>query len=103
MCLPTEVEPTKVMPRTSGCTSRLSASTREQVTRLTTPLGRPASISSSIMRMDVCGTIEAAFSTKVLPVVMQNGSIQPIGIIAGKLYGAMPTKTPSGSRNDTVS
>ena len=50
------------------------------------------------MRIEVCGTIEAAFSTKVLPVVMQNGSIQPIGIIAGKLYGAMPANTPSGSR-----
>ena len=46
----------------------------------------------------VCGTIDAALSTKVLPVVMQNGSIQPIGIMAGKLYGAMPTNTPSGSR-----
>ena len=39
------------------------------------------------MRIEVCGTIEAAFSTKVLPVVMQNGSIQPIGIIAGSCTG----------------
>ena len=103
MCRPTEVEPTKVTPLTSGLVSSESASTREQVTRLTTPLGRPASISSSSMRIEVCGTIDAALRTKVLPVVMQKGSIQPIGIIAGKLYGAMPTKTPSGSRYETVS
>ena len=85
MCLPTSVEPTKVMPRTSGLVSRLSASTRLHVTRLATPRGRPASISSSIIRMEVCGTIEAALRTNVFPVVIANGSIQPIGIIAGKL------------------
>ena len=55
------------------------------------------------MRMAVCGTIDAAFSTNVLPVVMAKGIIQPIGIMAGKLKGAMPANTPSGSRNDTVS
>ena len=91
------------MPLTCGFTSRLSASTRLQVTRLTTPLGMPASISSSSIRIAVCGTIDAAFSTKVLPVVMANGIIQPMGIMAGKLNGTMPTNTPSGSRNDTVS
>ena len=85
MCWPTEVEPDEATPRTSGWTSRLSASTRLQVTRFTTPLGRPAWIKSSSMRMAVCGTIDAALRTKVFPVVMQNGSIQPMGIMAGKL------------------
>ena len=44
------------------------------------------------------GTMLAAFSTIVLPVTMQSGTIQPKGIMAGKLKGAMPAKTPSGSR-----
>ena len=39
----------------------------------------------------------------VLPVAMQSGIIQPNGIIAGKLKGAMPANTPSGSRYVTVS
>ncbi len=76
----------------------ISASLREQVTMLTTPLGRPASMSSSSRRMAEVGTMLAAFSTKVLPVTMQSGIIQPKGIMAGKLNGAMPANTPSGSR-----
>ena len=44
------------------------------------------------------GTRLAALSTKVLPLAMQSGSIQPKGIMAGKLNGAMPANTPSGSR-----
>ncbi len=44
------------------------------------------------------GTGLAALSTKVLPQAMQIGSIQPKGIMAGKLNGAMPANTPSGSR-----
>ena len=71
---------------------------RPQVSRLTTPLGMPASWSSSTRRMAVVGTMLAAFSTIVLPVTMQSGTIQPKGIMAGKLKGAMPAKTPSGSR-----
>ena len=46
----------------------------------------------------VSGTGLAALSTKVLPVAMHSGSIQPKGIMAGKLNGAMPANTPSGSR-----
>ena len=45
----------------------------------------------------------AALSTMVLPVTMQSGTIQPKGIMAGKLKGAMPAKTPSGSLKVTVS
>jgi hypothetical protein len=55
-------------------------------------------MSSSAIRIAVCGTNDAALSTKVLPVVMASGVIHPIGIIAGKFHGAMPTNTPSGSR-----
>ncbi len=46
----------------------------------------------------VSGTGLAALRTKVLPQAMQIGSIQPKGIMAGKLNGAMPANTPSGSR-----
>ena len=46
----------------------------------------------------VSGTRLASFRTSVLPVAMQSGSIQPNGIMAGKLKGAMPANTPSGSR-----
>ena len=39
----------------------------------------------------------------VLPQAMHRGVIQPIGIMAGKLNGAIPAKTPTGSRYRTVS
>src|SRR5665647_3425624 len=103
MCLPTGVVPTKLTPRTAGCLSRTSACSFSAVTRLTTPLGRPASYSRSSRRPPVMGTGLAALSTSVLPVAMQRGSIQPKGIMAGKLKGAMPANTPSGSRKLTVS
>ena len=92
------MEPTKETPRTSGCVIMISASVRLQVTRLTTPFGRPASMSSSMSRMPVVGTMLASLRTKVLPVAMQSGSIQPKGIMPGKLKGAMPANTPMGSR-----
>ena len=48
--------------------------------------------------MDEVGTMLAALSTKVFPVTMHSGIIQPQGIMAGKLKGAMPANTPRGSR-----
>ncbi len=48
--------------------------------------------------MPVVGTMLASFSTRVLPVTMQSGNIQPKGIMPGKLKGAMPANTPIGSR-----
>ena len=47
--------------------------------------------------MAVIGVIEASLSTIVLPAAMQQGVIQPIGIMPGKLNGTMPAKTPTGS------
>lgn len=69
----------------SGWDSRSVNSLRLQVIRLTTSLGRPASISSSIRRMLVMGTRLADFRTTVLPQAMARGTNQPAGIIAGKL------------------
>ena len=48
--------------------------------------------------MAVSGVCEAALSTTVLPVAIASGTIQPQGIIAGKLNGTMPATTPSGIR-----
>ena len=48
--------------------------------------------------MPVVGTMLASLRTRVLPVTMHSGSIQPKGIMPGKLNGAMPAKTPIGSR-----
>ena len=55
------------------------------------------------MRSELCGVKLAALSTIVLPVAMHSGAIQPIGIMAGKFHGAMPAKTPTGSRYCVVS
>ena len=103
MCLPMDVEPTKQTPLMSGCRRRISASFREQVTRLMTPLGSPASSHSSMMRIADWGTKLASFSTRVLPVAMQMGATQPMGSMAGKFQGTMPAKTPSGSMYCAVS
>jgi len=94
MCLPTLVEPTKVIPLTSGCRRNISASCREHVIKFNTPAGNPASAHSSIILIEVSGQKLAAFITIVFPVAMHRGAIHPIGIIAGKFHGAMPANTP---------
>ena len=60
-------------------------------------------MSSSRTRIDVMGVRLADFRTKVLPMEMHRGIIQPKGIMAGKLKGTIPAKTPTGSRYMTVS
>ena len=64
--------------------------------------GRSAKVTAPYSLKDMCsdviGVIGEGRSTKVFPVAIARGIIQPIGIMAGKLKGAMPAKTPSGSR-----
>ena len=103
MCCPTEVEPTKETPFTSGCFRNISASFLLHVTMFKTPSGSPASCHSSAHLIAVIGVIEAALITIVLPLAMQRGVIHPIGIIPGKFHGIIPANTPSGSRYSTVS
>ena len=103
MTFPTDVDPTKEMPFTSGWLNNISASFREQVTRLSTPRGSPASAHSSMIRIELRGTKLAALITIVLPVAMHRGAIHPMGIMAGKFQGAMPANTPTGSRICVVS
>ena len=64
---------------------------------LRTPSGSPASMASSASRIAVIGTRSDGLSTYVLPVTTPIGNIHS-GIIAGKLNGAIPAHTPSGSR-----
>ena len=44
------------------------------------------------------GVAPATLSTIALPQAMHTGAIQPMGIMAGKLKGAIPAKTPMDSR-----
>lgn len=69
---------------------------------LTTPFGQPASLSISISSIVAPGTRSDGFTIDVLPVVMATGKNHS-GIIAGKLNGAIPAVTPSGSDNEYVS
>ena len=48
--------------------------------------------------MEVRGVWLAAFRTTVFPVAMARGTIQPQGIMAGKLKGTIPATTPRGIR-----
>ena len=90
-------------PLSSGWDRNISDSFREQVTILTTPAGKPAFSRSATILSEVMGHMLAAFSTSVLPVAMHMGIIQPMGIMAGKLKGAIPAKTPRGSLYSVVS
>ena len=62
---------------------------------LNTPSGRPASASNSPNRTADSGTFSDGFSTNVLPHVSAIGNIHS-GTMNGKLYGVMPTHTPTG-------
>ena len=67
------------------------------VTTLKTPSGRPASFSSSAVKIDADGSFSDGFRTNVLPHAIAGAHIH-IGTIAGKLNGVMPATTPSGWR-----
>ena len=81
-----------------GCATRRSPTSAPPCTTLSTPSGMPASQKISTSVLVAIGVCSDGFSTSVLPVATHMGIIQPIGIMAGKLNGAMPANTPSGSR-----
>jgi hypothetical protein len=66
-------------------------------TTLKIPFGRPASSSSSAMKIDGDGSRSLGFRTNALPQAIATGNIH-IGTITGKLNGVMPATTPSGWR-----
>ena len=78
--LPTAVEPVKVSLRTFGLETNSSPTGLGslQVTRLTTPLGRPASSNTFIMATAHSGVASAGFSTAVQPAASAGPSLRVI-------------------------
>ena len=66
---------------------------------MNTPSGRPASFSSSAIRMLGDGSFSDGFRMKQLPQARAIGNIQS-GTIAGKLKGVIPAQTPIGCRRE---
>ena len=93
---PTGVEPVKPILRTSGCLTSASPTTEPgPVTTLKTPLGRPASCSSSAIRSVVSGVVSAGLATIVLPATSAGASLFASSVV-GKFHGTIAPTTPSG-------
>ena len=98
ICLPTSVDPVKVILSTPGCFTSAAPTLDPGPGRmLSTPGGRPASSASSPMRTAVRGVSCAGLSTTQLPAASAGAAFQPTMII-GKFHGMMAPTTPSGSR-----
>ena len=94
--LPTGVEPVKPMKRTAGCVvMTLPIATASPVTMLSTPLGKPARIASSIRAKAVSGVSGAGLTTKVQPAARPGEHLRVI-IAAGKFHGVIAAQTPTG-------
>ncbi|PBI87432.1 hypothetical protein BKP43_40870 [Variovorax boronicumulans] len=98
---PTRVEPVKLTRRTAGCATMASttapASAGALVTKLTVPLGRPASASASMMSACVSGHSSEPLSTTVLPQA-SGVAMARVARITGAFQGAMPSTTPAACR-----
>ena len=96
--LPVPTEPVKVMALTSGL-SRIVWPTTEPlpITRLSTPLGRPARCRMSTIAHEQPGTRSAGLNTIVLP-WQSAGAIFQAGMAIGKFHGVMMPTTPTASR-----
>ena len=99
MMRPTCVEPVKFTRRTAGCaiiaSTTAPASAGALVTKLTTPLGKPASCSASMMSPCVAGDTSEPLSTTVLPHA-SGSAIARTARMTGAFHGAMPSTTPAG-------
>src|SRR6266568_9628973 len=69
----------------------------DPATKLTTPLGTPASCSASTIRQALSGAAEAGLSTTVLPQISAGASFHA-GIAEGKFHGVTNPTTPTGFR-----
>src|SRR5689334_25147457 len=97
---PTAVEPVNETTRTAGSVViGVPTSGPSPVTRLTTPLGTPASISTLTKLSADRGVCDAGLKTTVLPQT-RAGTIFHEGIAIGKFQGVMTEQTPSGWRTD---
>ena len=95
--LPTSVEPVKATLSTSGWAASAAPGTPSPVTMLSTPGGKPASMTSSPSRSALSGVCSAGFSTMVQPAASA-GAIFHTAISSGKFQGMIWPTTPTGSR-----
>ena len=99
-CLPTGVEPVKVILRTRASSSHTSTTSgvrsREAVTRLMVPAGKPASSASATSAAAVSGVSSAGFATTVQPAASAGASLRAI-MASGKFQGVIAATTPTGS------
>ena len=85
-----------------GCSRIASTAILSPWTTLKTPSGRPASFSSSAVRIDADGSFSDGLRMKVFPQAIAGAHIH-MGTIAGKLNGVIPATTPSGWRIEYTS
>ena len=101
MMRPTLVEPVKLMRRTAGWATMASttapASAGALVTKFTTPGGKPASCSASMMRPCVAGHSSDPFRITVLPQA-SGVAMARTPRMTGAFHGAMPSTTPAAWR-----
>jgi len=95
---PTSVEPVKVILSTPGCAASAAPAVGPRpVTMLKTPLGKPASSTSSPSRSAVSGVSSAGLSTTVQPAASA-GALFQVASSSGKFQAMMAPTTPTGSR-----
>ncbi len=99
-CLPTGVEPVKLILRTRASSSQASTTSgvrwREAVTMFGTPGGTPASSARATSASEVRGVSSAGLQTTVQPAARAGAILRAI-IAAGKFQGVMAATTPTGS------
>mmetsp|Transcript_18716 Transcript_18716/g.72212 ORF Transcript_18716/g.72212 Transcript_18716/m.72212 type:complete len:240 (+) Transcript_18716:425-1144(+) len=95
MCSPAWFEPTKDTPLMSGWSQTKFTESCVPWMMFRTPSGTPASLARRARIMGAPGSTSEGFITNVLPVARAMGNIQS-GIMAGKLKGVTPAKTPTG-------
>ena len=95
--LPTSVEPVKdtSFTRSSSSIEFATAADRSEGMTLTTPAGKPASISKAPMANAVNGVSDAGFKMVVQPAATA-GPIFRVAIAAGKFHGVISRHTPIG-------
>ena len=94
--LPVGVEPVSAILRISGC-STIASPVAWPMTTLTTPSGRPPSISASMHNKVDSGVVLAGFSTTVLPAAIAGATLLAARV-SGKFHGTMAPHTPMGLR-----
>ena len=84
----------------SDATSASAGAGPSDVTTLTTPGGKPASVRISPSLITASGSCGAGLMTTVLPMA-NAGPILPAMFTKGKLYEVMHVTTPTGARRTT--